>query len=160
MSAVGAVGAIPVPVRGTVCGEPEASSVMVMAPVRTPVAVGVKVTVMVHVPKDATVAPHVVVREKSPDATIEAMCKVMLPVLVSVTVCVALGTPTVVEPKVRLEGDNEMLRDVPTPVNVDVCGEPEALSVLTSVAVRVPASVGLKVTGTEHDVPPAKGDVH
>ena len=35
-------GAVPVPVRETVCGLPLALSVIVMAPVRVPVAVGVR----------------------------------------------------------------------------------------------------------------------
>jgi len=63
MVAMGAVTAMPVPVSGMVCGLPAASSVMVITPVRVPVAVGVKVTVMVQVPPAATVAPHEVVRE-------------------------------------------------------------------------------------------------
>src|SRR5437868_12742079 len=84
MVAMGAVAAMPVPVSGTVCGLPLASSVIVIAPVRVPVAVGVKVTVMVHVPLAATVAQHVVVREKSPEATIEEMFRVIFPVLVRV----------------------------------------------------------------------------
>ncbi len=58
---MGAVGAVPTPVNGIACGLPDASSVKVMAPARVPVAVGVKVTLTVHVPPSAaTVAPHVV----------------------------------------------------------------------------------------------------
>src|SRR2546427_11379364 len=41
-------GAVPVPVRLTMCGLPAALSVMVIAPVRVPVAVGGKVTLMVQ----------------------------------------------------------------------------------------------------------------
>jgi hypothetical protein len=42
-------GRIPVPVRLIVCGLPVPDDVIVTAPVRVPVAVGVKVTVTVHV---------------------------------------------------------------------------------------------------------------
>ncbi len=53
--------AIPVPVRPTVWGLPLALSVIVMAPVRVPVAVGVNVTLIVQFPLAATDAPHVFV---------------------------------------------------------------------------------------------------
>ena len=55
--------AVPVPLSATVCGDGVALSRMVSVPVRAPVAVGVKVTLMTHVPPAATVAPlvHVVV---------------------------------------------------------------------------------------------------
>ena len=59
MLAMGAVTAVPVPVSGTVCGDPLALSVMVKVPVRVPVAVGVKVTLMVQFAPAATVAPQV-----------------------------------------------------------------------------------------------------
>src|SRR5437870_10009620 len=55
----GAVAAVPVPVRLTVCGLSLASSVMVMAPVRVPVAMGVKVTLIVQFNPAAKVAAQV-----------------------------------------------------------------------------------------------------
>jgi len=51
----------PLPLRGTDCGEPDALSVMVTAPVRFPAAVGVNVTEMVQLPAGATLVPHVLV---------------------------------------------------------------------------------------------------
>ena len=39
---------VPVPVSVTTCGLPVALSVMVMEPLRVPVAVGVKVTLILH----------------------------------------------------------------------------------------------------------------
>jgi hypothetical protein len=51
----------PVPVRLMMCGLPAALSVMVIAPVLVPVAVGVKVTLMVQVPVATTDVPQVVV---------------------------------------------------------------------------------------------------
>src|SRR5947199_330650 len=49
----------PEPVRVTLCGLPVALSVILRVPVRVPVAVGFKVTLIVHVPPAATVAPQV-----------------------------------------------------------------------------------------------------
>ena len=46
--------AVPVPVNAIVCGLPAALSVTVIAPVRAPATVGVKITVIVHVPATAT----------------------------------------------------------------------------------------------------------
>src|SRR5258705_11485587 len=54
-------GAVPVPVRLTICGLPVASSVIVMVPVRVPVAVGVNVTLIVQLAPAATEVPQVLV---------------------------------------------------------------------------------------------------
>ncbi len=57
----GAVAATPVPVRLTLCGLPAALSVIDTVPVRVPVAVGVKVTLMVQLAPATTEAPQVFV---------------------------------------------------------------------------------------------------
>lgn len=54
-------GSPPVPVRLTVCGLAPALSVMVSAPVRVPVAVGVKVTLIMQFAPAATLAPQLLV---------------------------------------------------------------------------------------------------
>jgi hypothetical protein len=54
-------GATPVPVRLTDCGLPLALSVMVRVPLRTPVVVGVKVTLIVQLAPAPTLAPQVLV---------------------------------------------------------------------------------------------------
>ncbi len=54
-------GAVPVPVRLMVCGLPAALSVMLTEAVRVPVAVGVKVTLMVQLAPAATEVPQVLV---------------------------------------------------------------------------------------------------
>ena len=54
-------GAIPVPLRLTVCGLPAPLSVMDTVPVRVPVVVGVKVTLMVQLAEAANDAPQVLV---------------------------------------------------------------------------------------------------
>ena len=53
--------ATPVPVRLTVCGLPAALSVTVIVPGWLPVAVGVKVTLMVQFAPAVTEAPQVLV---------------------------------------------------------------------------------------------------
>ena len=83
-------GAVPVPVRLTVCGLPVALSVRVTAAVRVPLAVGVKVTLIVQLAPAATELPHVLVCAKSPgfvpvSARLVTL-KAELPVLFSVMV--------------------------------------------------------------------------
>src|SRR2546427_10427178 len=58
----GAVAAVPVPVRLTVCGLSLASSVMGMAPGRVPVAMGGKVTLIVQFNPAAKVGAQVLLR--------------------------------------------------------------------------------------------------
>ena len=58
-----AAGAMPVPVRGTVCGLPVALSATLMLAVRVPDAVGVNVTLMEHDAPADTDDPQVFVSE-------------------------------------------------------------------------------------------------
>jgi len=78
-----------------VCGDPAALSVMLTAPVRVPVAVGVNVTLMVQEAPAATELPQVFVSAKSPLAVMLVMLNVPLPVLVSVEDWGALVVPTI-----------------------------------------------------------------
>ena len=75
----------PVPVRLTVCVAGLALSVMVTAPVLVPVAVGLKVTLMVQLALAATLEPQVLVWEKSPLTVMLVMLRTALPVLLRVT---------------------------------------------------------------------------
>ena len=84
------LGATPVPVRLTVCGLPVALSVTVMVPGWLPVAVGVKVTVMVQLAPAATEVPQVLVWAYGALAAMLVMFSAPVPALVSVTVCAAL----------------------------------------------------------------------
>lgn len=61
--------ATPVPLRLMTCGLLLALSVIVIPPVLMPTAVGVKVTLIVQLPLEATDGPHVFVWPKSPVAT-------------------------------------------------------------------------------------------
>jgi len=83
-------GAVPVPVRLTVCGLPVASSVIVIVPGWLPVAVGVKVTLMVQFAAAATDVPQVLVSVYCVLAAMLVRLSAAVPVLVSVTVCAAL----------------------------------------------------------------------
>jgi hypothetical protein len=56
----------PVPVSAIDCGLPLAASVIEMEAARAPPAVGVNVTLIVHIPPPATDAPQVFVSAKSP----------------------------------------------------------------------------------------------
>jgi hypothetical protein len=71
-----------------------ASSETLIVPVRLPVAVGVNVTVIVHVIPAGTDVPHVFVSVKSPLAVIEVMFSVVLPLFFNVTGMVALDVVT------------------------------------------------------------------
>ena len=76
------------------------------------------------------------------------MDRLALPLFVKVTFCGVLDVPTVWLPKFRLVGlsDAEGPTATPVPVKLAVCGLPGALSVTVIVPVRVPATVGVKVT--------------
>jgi hypothetical protein len=56
-----AAGAVPLPLRLAVCGLPAASSVTLSEPLRVPVAVGVKVTLMLQLALAANVVPQLLV---------------------------------------------------------------------------------------------------
>ena len=70
--------------------------------------------------------------------------KVVVPTLVSVTVCAGLVVPMGTMPKFRMA--RERLAAVPIPARLTFCGLPAALSETLSIAVRVPDAVGLNVT--------------
>jgi hypothetical protein len=142
---------VPVPLNDTVCGLPLALSVVEILPLRDPPAVGVKVTEIVHVPAATIEAPQVLVWLKSPLAAMLLMVSGADPVLVSVTVC---ATPLVFTnwlPKLRLVGAKDTAGAVvPVPLSVTVCGLPPALSVIVTLPLRVPPTVGVKVTEIVH----------
>jgi hypothetical protein len=75
-----------------------------------------------------------------------AMLRATFPVLLRVTLCAALVVPRFWLPKVRLVAERLAVAPVPVPVRLTVCGLPAALSEMLTVAVRVPAAVGVNVT--------------
>lgn len=140
----------PVPVSVMACGEPAALSVIVTLAERLPTASGLKVTEIVQFAPAATLGPQVWVWAKSPElAPVTKMLvidKGAVPVLVSVTTCAALVTPTSKLPKLRLLKLSDTTGTWPVPVRLTVCGEPVALSVTATLAVRMPDAVGLNAT--------------
>jgi hypothetical protein len=90
-------GALPVPVKLTVCGLLTALSVMLIEAVRLPMAAGLNVTLIVQLPFTATELPHELVTVKSPGfvpmVLILVMVKLETPVLVRVTDCAVLVEP-------------------------------------------------------------------
>lgn len=91
-----ATGVAPVPERVTVWGLPLALSLMVSMPVRVPETIGVKVTPIMQVARDASGPPvegqvlAVLSRAKSPLTVIELMLSGPSPLLVRVTLCAVL----------------------------------------------------------------------
>jgi hypothetical protein len=98
---------VPDPVRLTVCGLPLALSVMVRVPLRVPVAVGVKVTLIAQVEPAATPLPQLFVSAKSPVVAMLEKCTGVVPLLVKVTACAALVVPTAWLANVKLVVDCE-----------------------------------------------------
>ena len=95
------------PVSGTCCGLFGALSVMVTAPVRVPVWVGVNVTAILQLFPAASVAPHgfgLVARAKSPLIVMPEMFRVALPELRTFTFLDALVVPTSLFGNVRDAG--------------------------------------------------------
>jgi hypothetical protein len=140
-------GSTPVPLKSIVCGLPAPDEVIVIAPVRVPAAVGVKVTVTVQVLFWARVAVHVVVRLKSPVAAETAM-PVTLPLFaVRVTVCEALVVFVFWLAKIsELDVRPNAGGSTPVPVKLIVCGLPDPEEVIVIAPVRVPVAVGVNVT--------------
>jgi hypothetical protein len=69
-----------------------------------------------------------------------------LPVFDTVTLLDGLVVPTSLAAKVSDVGATDTCGPDPVPVRLTVCGLPAALSVMLSVAVRVPTAVGVNVT--------------
>lgn len=102
-----ATGAVPVPVRLTVCvlpATPSLLSVMVSVSALVPVVVGLNVTLMVHELLAARLPPQVFVWVKSPLAVMLVMLSAALPVLLRITGCDPLVVPRFWLPNVKLIG--------------------------------------------------------
>lgn len=106
-----AAGAVPVPVRLTVCGLPAALSVTVRLALREPTAVGVKVTLIVQCAPAAKEGPQSVVLVKSSASVpVMSMLEIVNPVgapLVRVTAFAVEAMLTGVLSKFRVAGDND-----------------------------------------------------
>ena len=149
--------ATPFPLNWAVCGLFDALSLTVNVPLRVPDAEGVNVTEIVQLAREAKVfgdKGQFDVCPKSPEVEIVLMLSALVPAFFSVTVFAALVVEIVWLENVRLAGDNVTGR-TPDPVREATWGDPEALSVTVSVPVRLPDTVGVKVTEIVHLVPAA-----
>lgn len=145
-----AEGALPLPLRLTVCGLPPALSAMLTEVVRFPMVAGVNAARIVQLAFTATELPQVSVTVKSPGFAPAAprlvMVRVVLPVLVRVTDCVALVVPRLWPAKVSAPGARVTTAPLPVPVSAAVCGLLKRLSAMVTQAVRVPSAAGENAT--------------
>lgn len=149
---------LPVPLRLTFCGLPEALSVKVSAPEAVPVAVGVNVTPTLQLAPAARLVPQVLpaIAKGPVIPTLEIVSGVLWR-LVSVTLTGALVLPTATVPKFNALADKvtDEFELLPVPLRVTVCGLFPALSVKVSVPVAAPVAVGVNVTPTLQPAPAA-----
>jgi len=87
-------GARPLPLRGTKCGLPAASSVTVRDSLTAKFTVGMNLTLIVQLMAAGRLAGQLLVCVKSVPVVMLMMPNGPAPVLVSVTGCDALGVPT------------------------------------------------------------------
>jgi hypothetical protein len=148
----GEPGESPVPLSGTVCGLPAASSATLTVADRAAATVGENVTLIVQFAPAASVEPQPFVCEKSPGFVparlMLAILSVAVPVFVSTIACCGLEVPVFLAANARLVGENEATGDpaVPVPVRPVVCGLPAASSAILTDALREAATVGVNVT--------------
>jgi hypothetical protein len=121
---------------------------MVSAPLRDPLAVGVKLTLTVQLEVAATLVPQLLVCAKSPLAWIPLILIAVGPGFDTVTGCETLVLPSACAAKLRVTGFAFRTVFAPVPVSDTVCGLPAALSATVRVPVRVPVPVGVKTTLT------------
>lgn len=123
-------------------------------PVRVPVVVGVKETLMVQFPPIPSAIPaQLFVSAKSPLIVTVEIFSVAVPEFVRVMDWAVLVVPTVCDEKVSDVGFR-VAAGAPTavPVNVIVCGEVVVLSVRMRLPDLVPVAVGVNVTEIVHGV--------
>ena len=143
---------LPVPLRLTVCGEPAALSDTESVAVKFVADAGLKVTEIVQLALAFKELAQVLVWLKSlglaPVIVMPPMVSEALPVFLSVTVWAAAVVPVSVV-KLSELGVSETtgaLAAIPVPLRAAVWGAPGALSVTVSVAVKLAADAGVKVT--------------
>src|SRR5262249_25290643 len=114
-------GKLPLPLRFTVCGLVSAESVNVSRPVAEPRAAGVKVTLTVHVPPAATLAPQIFAEiANGPLDVTPVRPSTPFSRLINVTVFAALVSFSAIFPKLRPVGD-KLTRLLPLPERLTVC---------------------------------------
>ena len=118
-------GAVPVPLRPIVCGEPTALSVTERVAAKPAMEEGEKLTEIIQLPPAARVVPQVLVWAKAvglaPVMAMLPMARVALPVLLSMAVCAALVVPATAV-NVSAEGVSETAGASAVKFAVTLCG--------------------------------------
>src|SRR5580658_9408242 len=99
--------AVPTPANGTVCGLFWLLVAMVTAPLWSPAAVGLNVTVIVQLVPGASVAPQVLVAENGPLAAMPPIFSTALALLKSVTLWGPPAVPVICGPKLSCCGKKD-----------------------------------------------------
>ncbi len=121
--ATGTSGAVPVPLKGTVCGLPGALLVKVRIPTLVPVAVGENLTEAVQERPGLRLTPQVSLIRKSPETEMPIFLRTAFPLLVRVTIWAVVVEPTRVEANSRLDGEilaMGVVGALPVPVRLTV----------------------------------------
>jgi hypothetical protein len=145
------VGAVtkPVPLSAIDCGEPVASSVMVIDADNGPCTAGTKRALIVQLPPAASEVPQVFeVRKSAGFAPVNAMLEMArgtVLVLVNVTDWALLTTPTVKSPNDILVAESVGAGTYPVPPSVMVWGELLASSMILTVAASAPTTPGVNM---------------
>ena len=137
-----ATGPLPVPVRLMVWVAGLALSVRVTEPVRVPVAVGLKVTLIEQEEDAATLDPQVFVSEKLPLAVVLVMLRGTLAVFLRVTLCALLLEPIACAANVKDVAERLATGTAPVPLRLIVWVVGLALSVIVIEPLRVPVALG------------------
>ena len=161
IEAIGAGGAVPVPVSVTVCGDPVALSATESMAEKLAAEAGVNVTEIEQLAPAASELLQVLLCAKSPGFVPPRLTLLMVkaasPLFLRVTACMALVVP-VCAVNAREGGVSEaagvgML--VPVPLRATTCGDPVALSVTEMMAEKLVAEAGVKVMEMEQLAPAA-----
>jgi hypothetical protein len=145
---------VPIPVKATLCGLPAASSLIVRIPLLVPLAVGWKTTASEQVPPGASTV-QLLVWLKSPVTEVFETLSAMLPLLVKVMVCAALAEVTTAEPKSKVVAESNATAPDPDPVSGIVIWPGVALEEITTLPVRAPSPLGVKLMAIWHALPEA-----
>src|SRR6516225_9152716 len=93
---------VPTPVKVTTCGLSTALSLIVSAPVASPVVLGLRATLIVQLAPVARLVPQALVWVNSPLAAMPLISRGAFPTSITITDRGKLGVPTTWEPSERL----------------------------------------------------------
>jgi hypothetical protein len=133
---------VPVPDNATVCGLPAALSVTESAPVRLPVAPGVKVTLIKQLAPGTRGEVQVLVSSKLALASMLVMLSGAVPELLNMMDCALLVSPSSSLLKVKLTVENATLGDGDPPPQPLTKNEPQSVSQRCFFTIPLPTEAG------------------